>query len=156
MSQRKRRRHLVEAGLVKPPPGPGQHAGHARGLVDTLTEKGAQELLAALEDVQIARPLRRALAERLYGREPVTNARLAQVAEAVADTFTLEMYGGRTFSELVDEDKETALYDLICDLGHLAHREGLILSDSDFDDVLARAFRHYRAETKFSWNEEHR
>lgn len=77
--------------------------------------------------------------------EPDNNDR-ADWAENAANTFAEETYGGRTFTELVEEqpdvgdDAYTVLQDLITDVLHLAKRHGwsavelLQRAQSNFDD----------------------
>lgn len=84
----------------------------------------------------------------------MTNRRRAKDSEHAVDTFTLKTYGHRTFAELVDDDKQTAIYDLICDLGHLARREGLVSSIEDYEALLDSALRHYTEEHDLGWDEE--
>jgi hypothetical protein len=86
--------------------------------------------------------------------EPPTNAKSARAAEVAMDTFAQAMYGGRRFADLDPEDKRTAIYDLFCDAGHLARREGLIEGIEGFDDLCGDARRHYIEEQRFDWHEE--
>lgn len=58
------------------------------------------------------------------------NASRAAWAENAVNTFAVETYGGRSFTATVKEqpgegdDAYTMIQDLICDLMHLAHRNG--------------------------------
>lgn len=69
-----------------------------------------------------------------------TNEERADWAEAAVIRFR-EVCGG-------DFD-ETALYDLVANLGHLCDRLSAIYEDFDltFDDMVENAARHYEAET---------
>lgn len=77
------------------------------------------------------------------------SAARAGAAEAALDTFTQATYGGRLASGLVDEDRQSALSDLLCDLRHYAEREGF-----DFDAELAIADQHFAHESAYGWDEE--
>ena len=72
--------------------------------------------------------------------EPTNDDRAAWAENAV-ETFTLETYGGRHFSDLVDDDRETAIYDLVANLLHLAKRESM-----DTDRIVRMAQFHFEAE----------
>jgi hypothetical protein len=66
-----------------------------------------------------------------------TNDTRANLAQKALDAFT-EAQGGR----YLDEPMEDRISDLICDLLHLAKREG----DEDADELLGRARMHFDAE----------
>lgn len=73
----------------------------------------------------------------------VTNEDRASFAEGALDEYTRKHYNGRSFAEMkaAGGDHEMALQDLLCDLRHLATREGL-----DFGGINTSAEFHYDAE----------
>lgn len=79
----------------------------------------------------------------------MTNRERALVAENALDTFTHQTYGGRDAAELNDEDRQTALSDLLCDLMHYARQQGF-----EFDIELSIARRHHAVESRYGWDED--
>ena len=79
----------------------------------------------------------------------MTNRQRAKAAEQALDAFTIETYGEREAWELPDEDRQSALCDLLCDLMHYARREGF-----DFANELALAAIHYAHEEPYGWDED--
>lgn len=73
-------------------------------------------------------------------KEP-DNADRAHWAENALAVFTVETYCGRHPHNLDSDDLETAIYDLIADLLHLANRKGF-----DAAEIIRKATFHFEAE----------
>jgi hypothetical protein len=80
----------------------------------------------------------------------VTNRARAEAAKAALNTFTQATYGGRDVDELHEDDQYTAVYDLICDLGHLLRLKRL----GELGEAMQRAANHYDHERTLGWDEE--
>lgn len=94
----------------------------------------------------------------------MTNTERALAARAALATYTCRVYGNR-LPEILgaptveggldgqtakpDTDIQTAVGDLICDLGHYCRAVGL-----DYPTQLVEAQRHYSAECGLGWDEE--
>ncbi len=70
-----------------------------------------------------------------------TNADRAEWAKQALATFMARTCGRHHPDTMDRGDLETAIYDLIADLLHFAHRQGF-----DASDILWRAHGHYEAE----------
>ena len=94
----------------------------------------------------------------------MTNTRRARAARAALASYTRITYGGRSPETLgapvidkgldgvvaeEDMDIQTAVADLICDLGHYCRAVGL-----DYGKQLSDAQRHYSEECGLGWEEE--
>ena len=94
----------------------------------------------------------------------MTNTDRARAARTALAGYTLAVYGNRLPEQLgaptltegldgasanPDTDIQTAVADLICDLGHYCRAIGL-----DYGDQLTDAQRHYDEECGLGWDEE--